>query len=100
LLTVVMHELGHSLGLDDLATAPHDTSLMGETLGIGMRRVPNTEVSISPPFSEQDRSIALIGLFGNPTQPAPLQQAPPVAQAGLWNTYLPGKRFSTRQRRP
>jgi hypothetical protein len=40
LLTVVTHELGHTLGLDsvDPAAAAHD--LMTATLGVGTRRVP------------------------------------------------------------
>jgi hypothetical protein len=41
LLTVVMHELGHQLGLADLdpAAAPHD--LLTESLGTGTRRLPD-----------------------------------------------------------
>jgi hypothetical protein len=36
LLSVVLHELGHIAGLDDLA--PVAESVMGETLGPGIRR--------------------------------------------------------------
>ncbi len=37
LLTVVMHELGHALGLGDVAGG---TDLMAETLAAGTRRLP------------------------------------------------------------
>ena len=41
LLTVVMHELGHTLGLDDLDPAKFPTDLMAETLATGVRRLPS-----------------------------------------------------------
>jgi hypothetical protein len=40
LLTVVMHEMGHALGLPDIAT-PGSTDLMAEALAPGMRRLPS-----------------------------------------------------------
>jgi len=39
LLTTVLHELGHELGLDDVPAA--DADLLSETLGIGERRLPD-----------------------------------------------------------
>ncbi len=39
LLTVVMHELGHLLGLED--HSPHGDDLMGAFLGTGIRRGPS-----------------------------------------------------------
>ncbi|QDU24182.1 beta strand repeat-containing protein [Urbifossiella limnaea] len=40
LLTVVMHELGHELGLPDIDPAAHPADLMAETLAAGVRRLP------------------------------------------------------------
>jgi hypothetical protein len=41
LLTVVMHEVGHELGLPDLDAAPHPGEVMAEGLapGVGLARV-------------------------------------------------------------
>jgi len=38
LLTVVEHELGHQLGLDDVDPAAHPADLMASTLATGVRR--------------------------------------------------------------
>ena len=40
LLTVVMHEMGHALGLPDI-TVPDSTDLMAEALATGLRRLPS-----------------------------------------------------------
>jgi hypothetical protein len=40
LVSVVAHELGHLLGLDDLAGPEHEDDVMGEALTTGTRRVP------------------------------------------------------------
>ena len=40
LLTVVMHELGHELGLTDLSTVTAPHSLMTESITTGIRRLP------------------------------------------------------------
>jgi hypothetical protein len=40
LLTVVMHELGHTLGLADLNPIKAPANLMAETLATGVRRLP------------------------------------------------------------
>jgi large repetitive protein len=40
LLTVVLHEMGHILGLPDLSPALYPDQLMSETLGVGVRRLP------------------------------------------------------------
>src|SRR5262249_8980647 len=39
LLTVVSHELGHVLGLEDLDVLGHEADIMAETLATGQRRV-------------------------------------------------------------
>jgi hypothetical protein len=41
LLTVVMHELGHTLGLPDLDATEYPYDLMSEVLGVGTRRLAN-----------------------------------------------------------
>jgi hypothetical protein len=41
LLTVVLHELGHTLGLDDLEPGEFSSDLMAETLATGTRRLPS-----------------------------------------------------------
>ena len=41
LLTVVMHELGHTLGLGDLDSTRFSTDLMATTLATGVRRLPS-----------------------------------------------------------
>jgi hypothetical protein len=43
LLSVIEHELGHLLGLDDLTAAEHAASLMTESLGRGSRRLPESD---------------------------------------------------------
>lgn len=43
LLTVVMHELGHKLGLDDLHSQLHPDALMTAKLPVGTRRLPTSE---------------------------------------------------------
>jgi hypothetical protein len=48
LLTVVEHELGHVLGLDDLSNALAPTSLMATDLSPGVRRVPATAAVSHP----------------------------------------------------
>jgi hypothetical protein len=40
-LTVVMHELGHTLGLGDFGPAQFPNDLMAETLATGIRRLPS-----------------------------------------------------------
>ena len=51
LLTVVMHELGNALGLDDVAASDGANSLMAESLARGIRRLPG-DGSLSDPSSD------------------------------------------------
>jgi hypothetical protein len=44
LLTVVMHELGHVLGLSDKDASTHAHDLMAATLAPGVRRLPETSL--------------------------------------------------------
>ncbi len=43
LLTVLLHELGHRLGLEDISSQLHPDALMGDTLPVGTRRLPSSE---------------------------------------------------------
>ena len=45
LLTVVMHELGHVLGFEDLDPGYHPHDLMSETLNAGMRRLVDDHIN-------------------------------------------------------
>jgi hypothetical protein len=96
LLTVVMHEFGHTLGMDDLSDTHND--LMDEHLQPGMRRLPNSQVLATPATQQGEPTIALIGAFGNPGRPVPLQQAPPISPTVSWDTYNPAKRFNAKRR--
>jgi hypothetical protein len=56
LLTVLMHELGHVVGLEDLARDGHEGDLMSAALATGVRLLPNGE-SLRPdeaPLSTPD----------------------------------------------
>jgi hypothetical protein len=55
LLTVVMHEMGHVIGLGDLDVQCHADQLMAGTLGVGQRRLPASR-SIA-----ERQSVVLIG---------------------------------------
>src|SRR5262249_55223882 len=80
LLTVVEHELGHVLGLDDLdpQAVPHD--LLTTTLAPGVRRLPTPVVEVVAPaaLATPEASPAPSTLQ---TPAAPLV-VPPVAPAG------------------
>ncbi len=53
LLTTVMHEMGHVLGLDDLDDDADDMELMTESLSVGRRRSP-THADIDSLFADDD----------------------------------------------
>ena len=48
LLTVVMHELGHVVGLNDVNTAAHPFDLMATDLAAGVRRLPDGSPASTP----------------------------------------------------
>jgi len=76
LLTLVMHELGHELGLDDLEAASTPHELMTENIGSGTRRLPPS-FALSPSASEA------AGLLLLPTSPAATGSAGDAAQSPL-----------------
>jgi hypothetical protein len=55
LLSVVLHELGHKLGLEDLHSQLHPDALMNATLPTGTRRLPGSE--------DMDEAFTDEGLF-------------------------------------
>ncbi|HYH67210.1 MAG TPA: hypothetical protein VD866_21115, partial [Urbifossiella sp.] len=57
LLTVVMHELGHELGLDDVDPAAWPADLMAETLTAGVRRLPAGLSAVLPPVAVADSKV-------------------------------------------
>jgi hypothetical protein len=88
LLTVVEHELGHVLGLNDLApqAVPHD--LLTETLAPGVRRFPAPVTGA--PESSAPLVISPGGTAGRPARQlvvtVPAAPAAIVAQALGWNS--------------
>jgi hypothetical protein len=60
LLTVVMHELGHVLGLEDLEQEQSDHELMAEALDAGIRRLPSADTALVN-ARDHGRSPALAG---------------------------------------
>jgi hypothetical protein len=82
LLTVVMHELGHVLGQDDLdpGAVPHD--LLTATLGTGTRRLPTPADAAAPvpmpaaPLPSATTAALTVG-------PAAVPTTPPARRAGL-----------------
>ena len=53
LLTVLLHELGHELGADDLNVIEHPNHLMADRLPPGTRRLPTSE-DLDQLFAEED----------------------------------------------
>ena len=63
LLTVVMHEMGHVLGLDDTHGSGNVNDLMYESLGSGIRRLPTAAPADGP-----GGGAALDAVFAHLTQ--------------------------------
>src|SRR5205823_3921055 len=61
LLTVLMHELGHVIGLDDLPTADTAHDLMTETLNTGTRRGPTAFAPQSSTASFDAAPVLMVG---------------------------------------
>ncbi len=81
LLTVVMHELGHVLGLEDLAPNDPIDDLMAETLLPGVRRLPSSHdrPAIQSDGGTTGAAVAdgLLPVSG----PIPAPQGPPLGAA-------------------
>jgi len=56
LLTVVMHELGHTLGFEDLAPEDAASALMTAEISVGIRRTPGQRNELSFPFFQEFNS--------------------------------------------
>src|SRR5262249_52179077 len=60
LLTVVMHELGHAFGLEDLDAQVHPDELMAETLAVGIRRTTAYTGHRSTPTPVATESLVIV----------------------------------------
>jgi uncharacterized repeat protein (TIGR01451 family) len=78
LLTVVLHELGHVLGLPDLDPAAYPGLLMSETLPTGTRRLPAGALRL--PASLETASV--LPLYAGPVPVPATVPALPVAAVG------------------
>jgi hypothetical protein len=88
LLTVVMHELGHTLGLNDLSPAVSSTDVMSESLATGVRRLPSTrdvvrvlstQVDAKKPTATVVRGATVLATAGQNASPPPPAAIPPSA---------------------
>jgi hypothetical protein len=81
--TIVLHELGHTLALNDVNPTQAPTDLMAETLPVAIRRLPSSggEVAEGAPFAATPASAAaLVRLLSA----APSQRTrPPAPAAGF-----------------
>jgi hypothetical protein len=82
LLTVVLHELAHVLGRDDLdpAFAPHD--LLTETLGLGVRRLPASPGGLDAVAPQASNPAAVTALVPSGSRTQALAAAPAPAIEG------------------
>jgi hypothetical protein len=81
LLTVVLHEFGHVLGLDDLYSAAEDDTLMSASLDTGERFVPDSA------DLGDDSSEPLVNL-DVPVEPEPIAAAGGVPHSSWLTTWL------------
>ena len=67
LFTVVMHEVGHFLGLEDLDPSEHPHELMTATIGPGVRRLPASQEAFLPP-----EEVVVVQVAGIPADAVPV----------------------------
>jgi len=98
LLSVLAHELGHLLGMDDDAAAdPYGQNVMADALPVGLRRMPERLVSVTPSRPKP-----------SPVAPVQLSWAAPARDANLeanldalWGQFdLVEEIFSSEPKRP
>ncbi len=89
LLTVVMHELGHTLGLGDLNSVRFSNDLMAENLSAGVRRLPSARdvanvIGIQPAATRiLVHSLLVDEAMSAHGQEAPIDTRRPGAPGGL-----------------
>jgi hypothetical protein len=73
-----MHELGHTLGLDDLVPSQDATDLMTETLPTGVRRLPSAQdlAALTPAVGTSEAALVNASTSVNPSLPAAGQESP------------------------
>jgi hypothetical protein len=102
LLTVVMHEMGHVLGLGDLdpAAVPHD--LLTATLALGTRRLPAPGSSVVVTGPDDGVPVVTDGRVTADQAPArPADTTPPATVTAVWlSPTVEGVSFASGQPAP
>jgi hypothetical protein len=83
LLTVVMHELGHELGLADVDPAGAPADLMAESLGVGVRRLPAGPAAAATTATVELPAVPVLTVAARPTPALWLDKAETVYSPGV-----------------
>lgn len=89
LLTVVLHEMGHALGYDDLNPADFPNALMSQELGTGTRRLPVSE-TLTIDVNGSASAVTLSIANGDLVVTQSGQQIDRVSLAGVSNLIISG----------
>ena len=89
LLTVVLHEMGHALGYDDLNPADFPNALMSQELGTGTRRLPVSE-TVTIDVNGSASAVTLSIANGDLVVTQSGQQIDRVSLAGVSNLIISG----------
>ena len=89
LLTVVLHEMGHALGYDDLNPADFPNALMSQELGTGTRRLPVSE-NLTIDVDGSSSAVSLSIVSGDLVVTQAGQQIDRVTLAGVSNLIISG----------
>lgn len=89
LLTVVLHEMGHALGYDDLNPADFPNALMSQELGTGTRRLPVSE-TLTIDVDGSSSAVSLSIVSGDLVITQGRQQIDRVTLAGVSNLIISG----------